>query len=125
MYSVVCVKVVETFGDIQQLGRVKLSAKWDYRERLTRLIRFVRGFFSTNSTRVPFGIHPETICKGFIVAPTKGTMFECLNLFRMTGSLKNDCEARRCFLVGAIKMCRIGYEPFQGPYYRSGEPLNT
>jgi hypothetical protein len=74
-----------------------LSIKYDDRRRLTRLIRFAPGFLSMNAFRVPFGIHPETICKGFVVTPTKGTIFGCLNLFRMTASLKNDCEARRRF----------------------------
>ena len=56
MYSVVRVKIAKAFGYIQQLGRVTLAVKWDYRERPTRLIRFAPGLFLMNSTRVPFGI---------------------------------------------------------------------
>ena len=63
------------------------------KEGLTRPIRFVAGFFAMNSARVPFGIHSETICKGFVVTPMKGTMFGCRNLFQMIASLKNDYEA--------------------------------
>ena len=72
-----------------------LSAKCDFQERLTRPIRLAPGFLSTNSVRVPFGIHSETICRGFIVTPMKGAMFGCLNLFQMMASLQNDCEAHR------------------------------
>ena len=97
MYGVVCVKIPKTFGYIQQLGRVTSSVRWGYRERLTRLIRFAPGFFLMNSTRVPFGIHFKTICRGFVVTPMKGTMFGCPNLFHITASLKNDCKAHRCF----------------------------
>jgi len=104
------VKIAKPFGDIQQLGRVTSSVKCDYRERLTRLIRFAPGFFSTNSTRVPFGIHSEMICRRFVVTPMKGTMFGCLNLFHMTASLQNDYKAHRCSLVEAIKTCRTEYK---------------
>jgi len=89
-------KIVETFGDIQQLGKITLSVKYDDRKRLTRLIRSVPGFLSMNSIRVPFGIHCETTCKGFVVTPMKGTMFGCVNLFQVTASLKNDYKAHRC-----------------------------
>ena len=44
MYNVVCVKIIETFSNIQYLKRITLSIKWSYRERLTWLIRFVPGF---------------------------------------------------------------------------------
>jgi len=72
-----------------------LSVKCGSRTELTKLIRLVPGFFSINSVRVPFGIHSETICKGFVVTPMKGTMLGCLNLFRIVASLKNDCEVQR------------------------------
>jgi len=91
--DVVRVKIVKAFGYVQQLGRIMLSIKYDYREELTRPIRFAPGFFSTNSTRVPFGIHSETICKGFVITPVKGTMFGWFNLFQMMASLKNDYKA--------------------------------
>ena len=84
------VKIAKAFGYIQQLGRVTSAIEWDYRERLTRLIRFAPEFFSMNSTRVPFGIRSEMICKGFVVTPMKGTMFGCLNLFHVTAYLQND-----------------------------------
>jgi len=90
VYGVVRVKIVKTFGYVQQLGRITLSIKCNYGERPTRLIRFVSGFFSMNSTRVLFGIHSEMICKGFVVTPMKGTTLGCLNLFQVTASLKND-----------------------------------
>ena len=32
MYGVVCVKIAKTFGYIQQLGRITLSVKCDYRK---------------------------------------------------------------------------------------------
>jgi len=76
-------------------GRITLLVKCDYGERPTRLIRFAPGFFSTNSTRVLFGIHSEIICKGFVVTSMKGTTFGCLNLFQVTASLKNDYETHR------------------------------
>ena len=62
--------------------------------RLTRPIRFALGRFSTYLVRVPFGIHSDTICEGFIVTPMNGTIFGCLNDFHITTSLKNDCGTR-------------------------------
>ena len=97
VYDVIRVKIVETFGYIQYLDRVRLPVKCDAKKRLTRLIRFAPGFFSTNSVRVPFGIHSETICKGSVVTPKKGTMFGCLNRFHIMAASKNDYNARGCF----------------------------
>ena len=96
VYGVVRVKILETFSYIQQLDKITLSVKCDYRERLTRPIRFVPGFSLRNSVRVPFDIHSETICKGSVVTPTKGTMFGCLNCFHITAASKNDYKAHRC-----------------------------
>ena len=96
MYDVVRVKIVETFGYIRYLDRIMLPVKRNDEERLTRLIRFAPRSFSTNSVRVPFGIHSETICKGSVVTPTKGTMFGCLNRFHITAASKNDYKARGC-----------------------------
>jgi len=84
-----------------------LSIKCDHREGLTRPMRFALGFFSTNSVRVPFGIHSRTICKGSVVTPMKGTMFGCLNNRHKMASLENDRECHGCSRVDAIKMCRI------------------
>jgi len=70
-------------------------------KRLTRPILFASGFFTMYFGRVPFGIHSDTICKGSIVTPMKGTTFGCLNLFHMTTSLKNGYGADRCSLVDA------------------------
>ena len=95
MCGVVRVKIVETFGDIQNLEKMTLSVKCDDKKRLTRLIRFLPGFLSMNSIRVSFGIHSETICKGFVVTPMKGTTFGCLSLFHTTASLKNDYSTHR------------------------------
>ena len=96
MHDAVRVKIVEAFGHIQYLNRITLSIKCNYKKRLTRLIRFASGFFSMNSVRVPFDIHSETICKGFVVTPTRGTMFGCLNPFHMKASSKNHYNAHRC-----------------------------
>ena len=93
--DIVCVKVVKAFGHVQQLERITFSAKYDYQGRLTRLIRFAPGFFLKNSSKVPFGIHFKTICKGFVVTPMKGTMFGCLSLFHVMASSKNDCRTHR------------------------------
>jgi hypothetical protein len=84
------VKIVETFSDIQQLGGMSLHVRRDYREGLTRPTRFTPGFPSTNSGRVPFGIHCKTICKGFVVTPIKGTIFGCLKVLHITAPWKND-----------------------------------
>ena len=75
MYDVVCMEIVETFGYIQQLGKITLSVKCNRGEGLTRLIRLALGFFSMNSVRVSLGNHSKTICKGFFVIPIKETMF--------------------------------------------------
>ena len=96
VYSVVRVKIVETFSYIQYLERVTLLVKCSDRKKLTRLIRFVPGFSLTNSVRVPFDIHSETICKGSVVTPIKGTMFGCFNRFHMMAASKNDYRAHRC-----------------------------
>ena len=97
VYDAVCVKIVETFSHIQYLERITLSVRCDYKKGPTRLIRFALGFFSMNSVRVPFGIHSETICKGSVVTPIKGTMLGCLNRFHITAASKNDYNARGCF----------------------------
>ena len=89
MYDAVRVKINKTFGHIQHLDKITLSIKCNYKKRLTRLVRLTSGFFSMNSIRVPLDIHSETICKGFVVTPTKGTMFGCLNLPHMEASSKN------------------------------------
>ena len=89
MYDAVRVKINKTFGHIQHLDKITLSIKCNYKKRLTRLVRLASGFFSMNSIRVPFDIHSETICKGFVVTPTKGAMFGCLNLPHMEASSKN------------------------------------
>jgi len=68
-------EIVETFGYIQQLGRMTLSVKCDCGEGLTRPIRLALGFFSMYSVRVPLGIHSKTICRGSFVMPIKVTMF--------------------------------------------------
>ena len=96
VHDVARVKIAETFGHIQYLYRIMLPLKCNDKKRLTRLIRFAPGSFSTNSVRVPFGIHSETICKGSVVTPTKGTMFGCLNRFHITAASKNDYKARGC-----------------------------
>ena len=93
VYDVVCVKIVETFSYIQYLDRIMLPVKCNDKKRLTKLIRFASGFLLTNSVRVPFGIHSETICKGSIVTPTKGITFGCFNRFHMTAASKNDYKA--------------------------------
>jgi len=96
VYGVVHVKIVETFGYVRQLGRITLSVKCDYRRGLTRPIRVATRFLSTNSIRVPFGIHSEMNCKGSVVTPMKRTMFGCLNIFQIAACLENDCSAYRC-----------------------------
>ena len=94
--DVVCVKIVKAFSYVYQLGRITLPVKCNCREGLTKLIRLASGFFSTNSIRLPFGIHSETTCKGSVVTPTKGTIFGCLSFFHIAASLKNDCETHKC-----------------------------
>ena len=111
MYDVIRVKIVETFSYIQYLDRIMLPVECNDEKRLTKLIRFAPGFFWTNSVRVPFGIHSETICKGSIVTPTKGTIFGCLNRFHITAASKNDYNAHGCSRMDAVKTCSIKHEP--------------
>ena len=96
MYGVVRVKVVQTFGYIQQLEKVSLSVKRKQKKSLTRLIRFAPGSSLMNSVRVLFDIHSQTICKGSVVTPVKGTMFGCFNLFHMMAASKNDYKPHMC-----------------------------
>ena len=91
----VCVEIFKAFGYVQQLGRITLSVKCNYRGGLTKPIRFAPAFCATNSIRVPFGIHSQTTCKGSVVTPTKGTMFGCFSFFHIMASLKNDYETHR------------------------------
>jgi len=111
VYDVVCVKIVKAFGYVQHLGRITLLVKCDYKERLTREIRFAPGFVSMNSARVLFDIHSEIICKGLVVMPMKGMMFGCLNLFHIMASSKNDYRVHKRSWVDAMKTCCTEHEP--------------
>ena len=89
-------KEVEPFGYIQQLDRMTLSIGYKYKERLTRLMRSASRSSLTNSARVLFEIHSQTICKGSVVTPMKGAIFGCLNLLHMMAASNNDYKPHRC-----------------------------
>ena len=63
----------------------------------TRQTLLASGFLPTYSGSVPFGIHSDTSCMGFIVTPMKGTTFGCLSLFHTTASLQNACATTGVF----------------------------
>ena len=88
MHCVVCVKVVKTFCNMQQLEKM-LSVGYMpiTEESLTKPTRFAPGLLLTYFVKDPFGIHSETNCKGFCVTLMKATTFRCLSSFQMIASL--------------------------------------
>ena len=88
---------------------------------LTRPTRFAPGFLPTYFVRVPFGIHSDTICRGFAVTPMKETIFGCRNLFHIMTSLKNDYGNHRCSSADTKKRC-VGANLREGWVITQGDP---
>jgi len=66
MCGEVCMKILKAFGYVQQLGRMKLSAEYDYRERTDQVnplrIWVFLDEFHQSSARHPFRDDLQRFC---------------------------------------------------------------